>query len=538
LEAGLAGNRGRFVDEQPPTAGTMASSTLQSRRNEAQLHALAGVERHIRSQDRSSRRKYLREFSRAFRSYQSVITQADLQSCVSNADLVLIGDYHALPAAQRFASSLFEQRGQAGDRRVILGIETVFSRDQHILDEWWRREIDEKELRQRIRFDLDWGYDWAPFYELLVTAREHGEAVYGLDCLPREDLRRIGTRDRHAAHKIAEIRERHPGAAILVLFGESHLAPQHLPRLLHETMPGDRVLTILQNVDPLYWQATAERQQGVEAVRLNQNTMCVFNATPLEKYENYRLHLSRWGRDEQEGPDLAPTIYNLIGSLIRFLGLKSYSSRNGAQPKFLVDLLPEIYTTATKASLDRLLAAPRVTPEEMAELPGNLEERGSIYFPGLNAFYVQHFKMTYAAEEVARFLHHACRGLPTRNGKQAQGSDRFHARAIEHALAYFGSVVLCPGRKPACDYNEIRFFQDREEFVRTRDRDFESSSQLIGYMLGARLYDSFLAGRAGRSFLRRLFLTPLHEPKKARETFRELTRSPLATGKPRVGTVT
>jgi uncharacterized iron-regulated protein len=532
LEAGLAGNRGRLVDEQPPTAGTMASSTLQSRRNEAQLHALAGVERHIRSQDRSSRRKYLREFSRAFRSYQSVITQEDLQSCISHADLVLIGDYHALPAAQRYASSLFEQHSQAGDRPVILGIETVFSRDQHILDEWWRREIDEKELRQRLRFDLDWGYDWAPFYELLVTARQHGEAIYGLDCMPREDLRSIGTRDRHAAHKIAEIRERHPGAAILVLFGESHLAPQHLPRLLRERRPGDRVLTILQNVDPLYWQATGERQERVEAVRLNEDTMCVFNATPLEKYENYRLHLSRWGRGEQEGPDLAPTIYNLIGSLIRFLGLKSYSSRNGAQPKFLVDLLPEIYTAATKASLDRLLSAPRVTPEEIDDLPGNLEERGSVYFPGLNAFYVQDFRMMYAAEEVARFLHHACRGLPRCNGKQVQGPDRFHVRAIEHALAYFGSSVLS-GRKPVCDYDD---FQDCEEFARTRGKDFESGSQLIGYMLGARLYDSFLAGRVGRSFLRRLFLTPLHEPKKARETFRELTSSPPVTGKPRVGT--
>ncbi len=70
---------------------------------------------------------------------------------------------------------------------------------QHILEEWWRREIDEAELRQRIRFELDWGYDWAPFYELLVTAREHGEAIYGLDCMPREDLRKIGARDRHAA---------------------------------------------------------------------------------------------------------------------------------------------------------------------------------------------------------------------------------------------------------------------------------------------------------------------------------------------------
>ena len=210
---------------------------------------------------------------------------------------------------------LIEQRALAGDRPVVLGVETIFARDQHILDEWWRREIDETELRQRIRFDLDWGYDWAPFYELLVTARDHGDALYGLDCMPREDLRKIGARDRHAAAKIAEIRQRHPEAVIFVLFGESHLAPGHLPRELHQEMPESKILTVLQNVDALYWRAAGERADKVEAVRVNDEVLCVFNATPLEKYESYRLCLDQWSRCEN-GPDFAPTIYNLIDSLV------------------------------------------------------------------------------------------------------------------------------------------------------------------------------------------------------------------------------
>src|SRR5208282_5844061 len=217
----------------------MASTVnLRTRRSAAQLHALAGVEREIRAQDSHSRRKYLREFSHAFRSYNSVLDSQQIQSAVHAADIVLIGDYHALPAAQRYAAFLLEQRALAGDRRVVLGVETIFARDQHILEEWWRREIDESELRQRIRFDLDWGYDWTPFHELLVAARDHGEAIYGLDCMPRENLRKIGARDRHAAAKISEIRQLHPEAVIFVLFGESHLAPGHLPRVLQKAMPG------------------------------------------------------------------------------------------------------------------------------------------------------------------------------------------------------------------------------------------------------------------------------------------------------------
>src|SRR5437588_8596025 len=101
--------------------------------------------------------------------------------------------------------------------------------------------------------------------------------------MPREDLRKIGARDRHAAVKIAEIRQQHPNAVVLVLFGESHLAPGHLPRVLNEQLPGSKVLTVLQNVDALYWRAAGERADLVEAVRVNDGVLCVFNSTPLEK---------------------------------------------------------------------------------------------------------------------------------------------------------------------------------------------------------------------------------------------------------------
>jgi Haem-binding uptake, Tiki superfamily, ChaN len=518
----------------------MASTTsLRLRRSEAQLHALAGVEREIRVNDPNGRRKYLRDFSQAFRSYQAVIDGEQLKTTVASADIVLIGDYHALPAAQRCAATLFEERAQPGDRPVVLGVETIFSRDQHILDEWWRREIDEKELQQRIRFDLDWGYDWAPFYELLITAREHAEAIYGLDCMPREDLRKIGARDRHAVHKIAEIRQRHPNAVIMVLFGESHLAPGHLPRVLRERLPEEKVITVLQNVDSLYWRAAGEQQEQVEAVRVNSDVVCVFNSTPLEKYENYRLHLSRWGRTEEEGPDLAPTIYNLIDSLLRFLDINRYSSHNGTQPKFLVDLMPEVYCRASDSRLRLLLSRHDATEEETEAMVDHVEHRGSVYLPQVNAFYVREFKMMYAAEEAARFLHHACRGLPScQNGHArppATNSNRFYAQTLEYALGYFGSRVLYPARPPVEDGDGHELLREVPDFERKK---IESSAQLLGYMLGNALYEAYLKGRVPRSMLRRLFLIHLEEPGKAKEAYLEIAARVRSHAKKPPGSVT
>ena len=134
------------------------------------------------------------------------------------------------PASQRYAASLLEQRALAGDRPVVLGVETIFARDQHILDEWWRREIEEANFASASASTSIGDTTGRRFTNCWSRRAITREALYGLDCMPREDLRKIGARDRHAAAKIAEIRQRHPNAVIFVLFGESHLAPGHLPR--------------------------------------------------------------------------------------------------------------------------------------------------------------------------------------------------------------------------------------------------------------------------------------------------------------------
>jgi|SRR5579862_1341695 len=512
------------------------SSTLGSRRNAAQLRALAGVEREVQANDTSCRRKYLRDFKDAFQTYERVLDADQLATTVNRADIILVADYHALPAAQRYAATLLEQRAQVGDRPVVLGVESIFSRHQHVLEEWWRREIGAEELQERIRFDSDWGYDWPPFYDLLVAARDHADAIYGLDCLPREDLRKIAARDRHAVEKIQEIRRAHPRAVIVVLFGESHFAPHHLPQQLRERLPGENVLTILQNVDPLYWAATAEPKQPVDAVTVHDDVVCVFNSTPLEKYESYRLYLRRWQAVSTQ-PDAAPTIYNLIDSLACFLDINRYSSHNTTQPKFLVDLLPEVYCGLSETRLLHLLQRAVGTPKAIAELLERIESRGCVYLPSLNSIYVRDFQMMFTAEEVARFLHHACRGLPCRNKskpRHLQPEDTFYARVLENALGYFGSKVLYPPRPAVEEHLGIsaktcaRLAQNA---ITAGPEKFNDCVTNLGYRLGSELYDAYLRGAISRTVLRRLFLAHIEQPGAARRQCGQILRLVRATAK-------
>ncbi len=549
---------------------------LRSRRSAAQRHALASVVRTIGAIDPSAGCKYLRDFREAYRSYQKVLAPSDVRHEIAQAGIVLVGDYHALPNSQRYLASLLRDP-ELHQRPVVLGVETIFSRDQHILDEWLRGEIDENELRQRIRFDLDWGYDWPTFYELLSAARDHGASIYGLDCMPREDLRKIGARDRHAADKIAELRRHDSGALIMVLFGESHLAPQHLPALLQERLPAEPTLTVLQNVDALYWRAAGEARDHVEAVlvskdvrkEVRENVVCVFNATPLEKYETYRLWLDRWGRsDNDAAPDLGPTLYNLIEGMVRFLGINQYSPHNTTQPRLLVDLMPEVYSRSSDALLRRLLSRKGFTAEQRRSLLRQVRERGSVYLTPINAVYVRQFRMTSSAEDAVRCLHQACRGLPNlSNGKvpAAQAAfgakpldqdDKFYMAVFEHALAFFGSRILHPARPALRDPDIAELFDVTREdlehqtalpfaeavdaldfLTEHRKQDFRGASappftgrkyeyvaEQLGHLTGTDLYDAYIEGRLTTTALRKLFLAHIEEPGVACETYAQLKK--------------
>lgn len=421
------------------------------------MHALAAVRREVRARDSATHSKYLKEFTDAFRDYQRALTAQEFDDRITQSSLALVGDYHSLAASQKFASSLIEK--QALRRRVVVGAEALLSRDQKIVDAWWRREIGEAEFRRQIRFDREWGYEWAPFYELLVTARDHSEGIYALDCEPRHDLRRIRSRDRHAAAKICQMRKEHPQALVIVLFGESHMAPQHLPRVLAQELSEERFLVVLQNLDALYWRAVGEQ---ATTVSVNENALCVFNSTPLEKYESYRLSLERWNAAEDELPDFTPAVYNVIFSLARSLGFALNSSHNGTQPRFLADSLPAVITVEAQSCL-----------EVADEVRVRLEACGCAYVPEENAFLVRQFEMPQVAHEATRFLAHACRNLQPASAQ---------VEPAENLLASFGARLLCP-----------------------------AAGATGGSSASDALYNDYVQGRVTKAAIRRMFLAPQHE---------------------------
>jgi hypothetical protein len=185
--------------------------------------------------------------------------------------------------------------------------------------------------------------------------------------------------------------------------------------------------------------------------------------------------------------------------------------------------------------LRRLLSRKGIAGQQLETMLASVEERGSAYFPQVNAFHIREFQMMHAAEDAARFLHHACRGLPDRlNGRGTNGSgaqedasavrplDVFYTRVIEHAVAYFGSRVLYPAR-PAAETEDLPALsragceKAAQAAIRADAEKFESAAQEWGYRIGSQIYSVYLAGKVKPGGLRRLFLAHLNQPGSARK---------------------
>jgi len=551
-----------------PGAAVGPSTFRARRRSAAQKHALAPLRREIGAFDPLSRSKYVQEFAQAFQKYECAISRDTLLRFCTEADTLLVSDFHALDACQFFLCELLEELSAIQQRPLVLLLEAVFTRDQHIIDEWQQKEISADELRQRLHFEAEWGYEWEPFLHMLKIARGLSIPIYGADCAPRGSIRRIAQRDRHAADTIARVRKEHANALVLVMFGESHLAPTHVPRELQQRLPNECIRTVLQNVDELYFRAAGELSERVPAVQVDGDTAAVFNATPVEKWHSYRLCISRWRDESRRAPDFTPLIYDLIDALLAFLHIDRYADEDSGS-RYFVDCYPEVANMPSIARAQSLMSRKPLLQARREEVMAQLVDRGSCYIPELNLMIVHRLRMQAATSDAASFVHYACRDFEEAGSPNLITEGSLYVSALEHALVHFGAQVLYPSETASEDELLALYSMPKEEieastllsyreYIRVLDcvmlhRDYEchrrsyaappalirellSSSpaaatvlaRQLGQLLGGDLYRAYLAGFISRRAIRSLFFRKL-QGGKARDVYDSVARSVRST---------
>jgi len=447
----------------------------------------------------SPSRKYIQEFSEEFDTFESVCQPEEILRGILKANLVWVGDYHALAASQMLVVELLKTVSQR-KANIAVAVEPVFARSQESLDRWMSGKISEQEFLERIRYHEEWGCEWTGYKAIFETARELRVPVYGVDCHPRNDMRSIGRRDLGVARRIARLMQENPTQTLIVVFGESHLASNHLPARVRAILGrkgiAPRDLVLLQNVDALYWKLQESGLVEARAVRVHEGCYCVFNATPIEKYESFRQYLNKCIEEDSSG-DWSLLAQTLLEVMTEFLAIKKNES--------MVDHMPVI----------------------------------------------DGIQVSTAAEEFARRIHQACRGeLEKRIERAAQ--DEFFVKVIENGLGYFCSKLLDssrdgieslaervlsqigrddrltraiellvdPGKRPRVQH--FAALRSAIEAKAGKQKTMRMLSQLLGYALGRRLYTAYLQSRISRKDIQALFNDPLNTPNRPLECYREL----------------
>ena len=468
--------------------------------------AVQRIQDDIGELDTSPSRKYIEEFNQEFQTFQAVCEPGAIFEEARASNLIWIGDYHALAKSQDYAQQ-FVRELAARNTKLALAVEPVFARNQKILDRWMAGKISEAEFLDRIHYQEEWGCEWAGYKAIFDAARDLHIPVYGVDCHPRNDMRSIGRRDLGVARRIVRLMEHDPSRTLVVIFGESHLGSGHLPCRVRNILQKKGIianeLLILQNLDAVYWKLQERGLGDARAVRLGNGRYCVFNATPIEKYESFRRYLNG-SIEEDSSIDSTPLAQTLMEVMVEFFAMKKTNPFTNYLP------LPE-----------------------------------------LNAAFIDQCQIGAGAEEFARLIHQSCRGeLEKPAGRGPDG--QFFLTVIGHGLGYFCSKLLDSSRdgiEPLAErvLNQIGYddhlahaitllvdptkrpaaqhfvaIRSAIEAKTGRNKTMKMLGQLLGYALGRRLYHAYLQSRISRRQIRALFHDPLNTPNRPLECYKQL----------------
>ncbi len=510
-----------------------------------QRRAAERLRREVAGADGSRGHPYFRDLRR-LRSFRRVVEPETIFRACRRAGIVYVGDYHAVPEYQRFAARLLRETARE-PHPLGLGIEFLYTRQQPVLDLRQQGRLGDDEFLRRVHYHEEWGHPWEGFRDLLDTARELGVEVFALDAPPRGGYDQASRRDHHGARRIVSLIEDFPDMRLMVLFGESHLTPTHLPGKVRSALSaagiGRADVVVFQSPDALYWKLVEGGQLPLSPVEIDARTYAVFHTGPLEKYEAYRQVLEQWASDEpgMEEVDLTPAVHHLIHTLLDWLGLDARRCRlqhRAGWAEELEDALPEVYSGAeADALLGRILAEHGRTAEELDEARRLLAERGALYEPRSNALFLVRYLPGPAAGEAARFLRAALTGrlFIVVDDFRGDATAQMYGAALNEALAELGARLIDPavGLRPrparperdAGEGTEIRdWVEAHRRFERSRRlrppepmvRALAGSRSLrralardLGERLGLELFERVRHGTLGPRQLRNLFSRPL-----------------------------
>ncbi|MBI2027203.1 MAG: ChaN family lipoprotein [Deltaproteobacteria bacterium] len=394
--------------------------------------------------------KYYQEYKKEFRRIESLSNKKELIEQVLSSDIVYNGDFHTFEHAQRMALRILREIIHM-KKKIIFATEVVLIKHQDILNKFIAGKISEKDFLKKIDYDQTWGFDWKNFKPLFDFARKYKIQVLALNSAQARGQLEISKgsdiprRDQNAAEILAQALKRYPGYLIYVLFGDLHLARNHLPTKVDRLVRPNPTRTIIyQNSETVYRKlAQMGKEHDIDVVKLAKGVYCVNNATPWVKLQSYihwrekvdavqpRFSGATFGFESEHIVDYTDQILHYLKVICHFLeispsGLEGFS----------------VYTLDDLDFLDELRK--KLPRRHFSWIQKLVRSAKSFYVPRERLIYLSDLNINEAGENATQFLYTLLSGW---NYFYLPLEFQFYSDIVRHALGFFGSKVINHKRK-------------------------------------------------------------------------------------------
>ena len=332
----------------------------------------------------------------------------------------------------------------------------------------------------------------------------------------------------------------------MVLMGQFHVAPAHLPAAVDEKLGSAqrKALIVYQNAEGVWWKL-AERglAHRAPAVELDARTLCLVNASPIVCQRSFLDYVEAEAGDQpMEEQGIASSVKLCARHIGKWVGINVNRQ--------LKDL--DIVTLRDWAIIERIAKRATFDKAELRQLEKHVLSGESAFIPRARTIWLASLSANHAAEEATHFIRHCTIGDAME--REQSRAEAFWVRCLEEALGFFGSKLLNPARQCTSLAGWKALFADGTDEQRRiaafvlaisasesegpealsrllplrNDTLFHAVSHALGYLLGDQLYRAVSGGELSQTQVRAMFRDPLLHPLQSWRAWKSMLSSKRA----------
>lgn len=424
------------------------------------------------------RKNYVRYSNRTFK----IASEIELRQKLIKSQFIFVTDFHTFDQhvknLLRLLNSLLKRK-----KNIILCLEMLHDEDNYLLESFLERHITEIEFLESINYKESWKFPWTHYRKIFEYAKTYPNLkLRGINCKGT-----IEKRDQYAARCIVEEWKLQPEKTQFITFyGEYHLAPNKLPKLVFQlldllasTTPSKLILH--QNLDGPYWKMIEKKKIiGKDTViKFNEDEFCLLTSPTWMKYES----LSYWYENVHEDPE-----YDLHEFIIEN-GLKSFGENTLDNFSLLCNQI--IVTHELSLKVNELHFTPydqknSVFVEKFIKKSFNLtgqkfylsllEMRESFVLAGLHRFFCSNYSINKLCKLAGEFLYQTYWFSKNKNTEIFQwpkGKETFFCFFV---MSNFCAYFFAKGINP---YLKCNLYLDIKDLVNTNDAKKNNAKEML-----------------------------------------------------------